>query len=105
MICMLRALVHPPGAAQRGFEATADVAVVGPTLKVLDADLAFEVRGPARSSKEARKQQQKYAAAKEARSLLGESCGKAHPAMYAHAPANAATAICAGYACQAHVLN
>ena len=30
-------------AAQRGFEATADVAVVGPGLKVLDADLAFEV--------------------------------------------------------------
>lgn len=30
--------------AQRGFEATADVAVVGPALKVLDADLAFEVR-------------------------------------------------------------
>lgn len=30
-------------AAQRGFEATADVAVVGPALKVLDADLAFEV--------------------------------------------------------------
>ncbi len=32
--------------AQRGFEATADVAVVGPALKVLDADLAFEVGGP-----------------------------------------------------------
>lgn len=32
-------------AAQRGFEATADVAVVGPGLKVLDADLAFEVGG------------------------------------------------------------
>ena len=32
-------------AAQRGFEAAADVAVVGPRLKVLDADLAFEVRG------------------------------------------------------------
>ena len=31
-------------AGQRGFEATADVAVVGPPLKVLDADLAFEVR-------------------------------------------------------------
>lgn len=30
--------------AQRGFEATADVAVVGPALRVLDADLAFEVR-------------------------------------------------------------
>lgn len=30
-------------ASQRGFEATADVAVVGPALKVLDADLAFEV--------------------------------------------------------------
>ena len=70
-------------AAQRGFEATADVAVVGPSLKVLDADLAFEVRGPARSSKEARKQQQKYAAAKEARSLLGESCGTPQPAMHA----------------------
>jgi hypothetical protein len=59
------------------------VAVVGPSLKVLDADLAFEVRGPARSSKEARKQQQKYAAAKEARSLLGESCGTPQPAMHA----------------------
>lgn len=34
--------------AQRGFEATADVAVVGPALKVLDADLAFEV-GPCRA--------------------------------------------------------
>ncbi|EFN59785.1 hypothetical protein CHLNCDRAFT_56574 [Chlorella variabilis] len=63
--------------AQRGFDATADVAVVGPGLKVLDADLAFEVRGPARSSKEARKQQQKYAAAKEARSMLGLSLPQA----------------------------
>lgn len=33
---------------------------------------AWQVRGPARSSKEARKQQAKYAAAKEARSMLGE---------------------------------
>ncbi|KAL4450201.1 hypothetical protein ABPG77_010870 [Micractinium sp. CCAP 211/92] len=63
--------------AQRGFEATADVAVVGPALKVLDADLAFEVRGPARSAKEARKQAQKYAAAKEARSMLGLSLPQA----------------------------
>jgi hypothetical protein len=63
--------------AQRGFEATADVAVVGPGLKVLDADLGFEVRGPARSAKEARKQQQKYAAAKEARSMLGLSLPQA----------------------------
>ncbi|PSC68967.1 hypothetical protein C2E20_7463 [Micractinium conductrix] len=61
----------------RGFEATADVAVVGPALKVLDADLAFEVRGPARTAKEARKQQQKYAAAKEARSMLGLSLPQA----------------------------
>ncbi|KAI3429707.1 hypothetical protein D9Q98_005792 [Chlorella vulgaris] len=64
-------------AAGRGFEATADVAVAGPPLKVLDADLAFEVRGPARSAKEARKQQQKYAAAKEARSMLGLSLPQA----------------------------
>lgn len=36
-----------------------------------------QVRGPARSAKEARKQQQKYAAAKEARSMLGgwHACG------------------------------
>ncbi|KAL4421597.1 hypothetical protein ABPG75_010888 [Micractinium tetrahymenae] len=63
--------------AQRGFEATADVAVVGPALRVLDADLAFEVRGPARTAKEARKQAQKYAAAKEARSMLGLSLPQA----------------------------
>lgn len=63
--------------SQHGFEAVADVAVVGPALKVLDADLAFEVCGPARTAKEARKQQQKYLAAKEARSMLGLSLPQA----------------------------
>jgi hypothetical protein len=52
--------------------ADADVAIVGPALSVLDADLAFEVCGPAKTSREARTQQQKYAAAKDARSMLGE---------------------------------
>eukprot|EP00887_Chlorella_sp_A99_P003983 scaffold11.g3983.t1 len=63
--------------AQRGVDVGADVALVGPALAVLDADLAFEVRGPARSTKEAKKQQHKYAAAKEARSLLGLSLPQA----------------------------
>ncbi len=61
-------------AAGQGFHATADVALVAAPLSVLDADLSFEVRGPAKSAAEARKQQQKYAAAKEARRLLGEAC-------------------------------
>jgi len=56
--------------AGRGFKVDADVAVVGPALDVLDADLGFEVRGPAKSSREARKQQALYSAAKEARGLL-----------------------------------
>lgn len=34
---------------------------------------AAQVRGPARTAKDARKQAQKYAAAKEARSMLGEA--------------------------------
>lgn len=55
----------------------ADVAVVGPALAVLDADLSFEVRGPAKSTKDAKKQQHMYAAAKEARSLLGLSLPQA----------------------------
>jgi len=37
----------------------------------------LQVRGPARTAKEARKQQQKYAAAKEARSMLGAWWGRA----------------------------
>lgn len=44
---------------------------MGTPLSVLDADLSFEVRGPAKSAAEAKKQQFKYAAAKEARRLLG----------------------------------
>jgi hypothetical protein len=69
---------HPPThtpAAEHGFHFNADVALVSPALAVLDADLAFEVRGPAVSAREARKQQAKYAAAKEARGLLGEGGG------------------------------
>lgn len=58
-------------AAAQGFHANADVALVGVPLSVLDADLSFEVKGPAKSAAEAKKQQQKYAAAKEARRLLG----------------------------------
>ncbi len=61
-------------AAGQGFHASADVALVATPLSVLDADLAFEVRGPAKSAAEAKKQQQKYSAAKEARRLLG-GCG------------------------------
>ncbi|GAB4822561.1 hypothetical protein N2152v2_009607 [Parachlorella kessleri] len=64
-------------AAGQGFHATADVALVAAPLSVLDADLSFEVRGPAKSAAEARKQQQKYAAAKEARRLLGLSLPQA----------------------------
>lgn len=58
-------------AAGQGFHLNADVALVGTPLSVLDADLSFEVRGPAKSAAEAKKQQLKYAAAKEARRLLG----------------------------------
>lgn len=63
--------------AKKGLEAVADVGVVGPALAVLDADLGFEVRGPARSAKDARHQQALYAAAKEARNLLGLSLPQA----------------------------
>ena len=73
-------------AAGQGFHASADVALVAAPLSVLDADLSFEVRGPAKSAAEARKQQQKYAAAKEARRLLGEAalrCGSWRPATIA----------------------
>ncbi|KAH7615566.1 hypothetical protein Ndes2526B_g09687 [Nannochloris sp. 'desiccata'] len=63
--------------AKKGLEAVADVGVVGPALDVLDADLGFEVRGPARSAKDARHQQALYAAAKEARNLLGLSLPQA----------------------------
>ena len=40
-------------------------------LEPTDTSIGLQVRGPANSSKDARKQQQKYAAAKEARNLLG----------------------------------
>lgn len=63
--------------AKKGLDVTADVGVVGPALAVLDADLGFEVRGPAKSAKDARKQQALYAAAKEARNLLGLSLPQA----------------------------
>jgi len=63
--------------AKKRLEAVADVGVVGPALAVLDADLGFEVRGPARSAKDARHQQALYAAAKEARNLLGLSLPQA----------------------------
>jgi hypothetical protein len=63
--------------AKKGLEVVADVGVVGPALAVLDADLGFEVRGPARSAKDARHQQALYAAAKEARNLLGLSLPQA----------------------------
>jgi hypothetical protein len=61
----------------KGFELSADVGVVGPALDVLDADIGFEVRGPARSAKDARRQAAHYAAAKEARKLLGLSLPQA----------------------------
>jgi hypothetical protein len=64
-------------AAHKGVQLGADVALVGPALAVLDADLGFEVRGPARSAREARQQQARYAAAKEARGLLGLSLPQA----------------------------
>lgn len=63
--------------AERAIDLQADVALVGPALGVLDSDLAFEVRGPATSAKGAKKQQSQYAAAKEARSLLGLSLPQA----------------------------
>jgi hypothetical protein len=63
--------------AEQGVDIKADVALVGPSLGVLDADLAFEVRGPATSAKEAKRQQAKYAAAKQARGLLGLSLPQA----------------------------
>lgn len=63
--------------AKKGLLVDADVGVVGPSLDVLDADIGFEVRGPAKSAKEARKQQKLYAAAKEARGLLGLSLPQA----------------------------
>ena len=62
---------------KKGLDVVADVGVVGPALTVLDADIGFEVRGPARSAKEARQQQALYAAAKEARNLLGLSLPQA----------------------------
>eukprot|EP00889_Picochlorum_renovo_P004243 jgi/Picre1/31273/NNA_006627.t1 len=57
--------------ARRGFTFEADVGLVGPPLAVLDADIGFEITGPAKSAKEAKKQQAKFEAAKEARTLLG----------------------------------
>lgn len=57
--------------ARRGFTFDADVGLVGPSLAVLDADVGFEIRGPTKSEKEARKQQSRFEASKEARNLLG----------------------------------
>ncbi|KAL6786087.1 hypothetical protein ACKKBG_A01350 [Auxenochlorella protothecoides x Auxenochlorella symbiontica] len=57
--------------AGTGVALTAGVDCVGPALATLDADLAFEVRGPARSAREAQRQQRRLAAAREARRLLG----------------------------------
>jgi len=63
--------------ARRGFTFDADVGLVGPALAVLDVDIGFEVTGPAKSAKEARKQQAKFEAAKEARTMLGLSLPQA----------------------------
>jgi hypothetical protein len=59
------------------FAAAADVGAVGPAVATLDADLGFEVRGPAKSAGEARRQAALYAAARQARALLGLSLGQA----------------------------
>lgn len=47
-----------------------EIAVVGPPLSCLDADLAFQASGPA-ASRDARQAAQMNAAAQEARGLLG----------------------------------
>lgn len=61
----------------RGLCVKGDVIVKGPSLDVMDANIAFEVLGPASTARDARKQQAYYAAAKEARSLLGLSLPQA----------------------------
>lgn len=63
--------------ARRGFTFDADVGLVGPALCVLDVDIGFEITGPEKSEKEARKQQAKFEAAKEARNMLGLSLPQA----------------------------
>lgn len=63
--------------ARRGFTFDADVGLVGPSLSVLDVDIGFEITGPEKSEKEARKQQAKFEAAKEARNMLGLSLPQA----------------------------
>ena len=48
-----------------------DIAVVGPALSALDADLAFQDRQTATKAKDARKNAAHFAAAQEARNMLG----------------------------------
>jgi len=57
--------------SRRGFKFDADVGLVGPSLAVLDIDVGFEVLGPSKSEKDAKKQQHLFEAAREARTLLG----------------------------------
>eukprot|EP00890_Picochlorum_soloecismus_P005506 jgi/Picsp_1/5957/NSC_03313-R1_hypothetical protein CHLNCDRAFT_56574 [Chlorella variabilis] len=57
--------------SRRGFKFDADVGLVGPSLSVLDIDVGFEVLGPSKSEKDAKKQQHLFEAAREARNLLG----------------------------------
>ena len=57
--------------SRRGFKFDADVGLVGPSLSVLDVDVGFEVLGPSKSEKDAKKQQHLFEAAREARNLLG----------------------------------
>lgn len=64
-------------ATTKGLCVKGDVIVKGPALDVMDANIAFEVLGPANTARDARKQQAYYAAAKEARSLLGLSLPQA----------------------------
>ena len=63
--------------ARRGFTFDADVGLVGPALSVLDVDIGFEITGPEKSEKAARKQQAKFEASKEARNMLGLSLPQA----------------------------
>ena len=48
-----------------------DIAVVGPALSALDADLAFQDPRTATKAKDARKNAAHFAAAQEARNMLG----------------------------------
>ncbi len=72
---LLRALPAELGtyvlAAKRTVNLSVDLALVGPSLMVLDADVGFEIRGPSKSAKDARKQALRFNAAREARRLLG----------------------------------